>query len=140
MTGNSDGGVMKADGATGSCLCGGVRWRVRGPLRAITACHCTQCRKASGHFSAYSGAPHDAFEIEAGDSLKWYRSSPSATRGFCGTCGSVLFWQPEGAARVAISAGSIDGPTGLAIAKHIFCADKGDYYEINDAAEHLETH
>ncbi|MEM8803579.1 MAG: GFA family protein, partial [Pseudomonadota bacterium] len=27
----------------------------------------------------------------------------------------------------------LDAPTGLAVAGHIFCADKGDYYEINDA-------
>lgn len=29
-------------------------------------------------------------------------------------------------------AGTFDQPTGLAIGKHIFCADKGDYYEIED--------
>ena len=34
---------------------------------------------------------------------------------------------------MAIFAGSLDKPTGLKMAGHIFCADKGDYYEIDDA-------
>ncbi len=34
---------------TGSCLCGGVTFEMRGPLKAITACHCTQCRKQTGN-------------------------------------------------------------------------------------------
>ncbi len=126
--------------SSGSCLCGKVRWRVTGPLRPVTACHCSQCRKTSGHYSAYTGAPMEAVEIDGGDSLTWYRSSPEATRGFCATCGSTLFWQPEGEARIAIAAGSIDGPSGLAIARHIYCADKGDYYAITDGVPQLAGH
>jgi hypothetical protein len=38
--------------ATGGCLCGAVRYEVRGPLRPVVYCHCTQCRRTSGHFSA----------------------------------------------------------------------------------------
>ena len=34
---------------TGSCLCGGVAFEMRGQLKAITACHCTQCRKQTGN-------------------------------------------------------------------------------------------
>jgi hypothetical protein len=42
-----------------------------------------------------------------------------------------LFWKPDGEERISFSAGSIDGPTGLTIEGHIFCAYKGDYYEIS---------
>lgn len=64
--------------------------------------------------------------------LKWYRASDKARRGFCGKCGSTLFWQPDRADRVAIAAGSLDGETGLATAAHVFVADKGDYYRLGD--------
>jgi hypothetical protein len=33
---------------------------------------------------------------------------------------------------MAIAAGSLDPPTGIQLEGHIFCADKGDYYEITD--------
>lgn len=122
---------------SGGCLCGRVRWKVRGELRPIVACHCTQCRRTTGHFGAFTGAAHDDFAIEATDSLSWYRSSETATRGFCASCGSFLFWQSDGASRISIAAGSIDGQSGLTITKHIFCADKGDYYEITGDAVQL---
>jgi hypothetical protein len=115
---------------TGGCLCGAVRWRVAGPMRAVTCCHCSQCRRTSGHFVAMSAAPLDAFTLTTEAGLAWYRSSAAASRGFCRICGGNLFWLPTGGARVSITAGSFDGPSGLTVAKHIFCADKGDYYEI----------
>ena len=62
--------------------------------------------------------------------LKWYRSSDTAKRGFCGTCGSTLFWQGDGNDYIAITGGSIDGDSGLRTEGHIFCESAGDYYEI----------
>ena len=125
---------MSVSEITGSCQCGKLRWRVRGAMRQVVACHCSQCRKATGHYSAFSSARHEDLTIEGRDHLVWYRSSSTATRGFCATCGSQLFWQPEGEARMSIAAGSFDAPTGLTIERHIFCADKGDYYQIDDGA------
>ena len=116
-------------GACGSCLCGAVRYRVAGPLRPVVACHCRQCRKTSGHFVAATSAPRDAVTIDG--EVRWYHASDSARRGFCGTCGSSLFWDGQGA-NLSIHAGTLDGGTGLRLTGHIFCADKGDYYELTD--------
>ncbi len=44
---------------TGGCLCGGVRYQVRGELRGVIACHCSQCRRTSGHHSAMTSAPDE---------------------------------------------------------------------------------
>jgi hypothetical protein len=66
------------------------------------------------------------------ENITWYRSSPQARRGFCRTCGSALFWKMDGDDYTSIMAGAFDTPTGLAFGVHIFCADKGDFYEIND--------
>ena len=111
----------------GSCLCGAVTYQVHGPLRPVIACHCTQCRKTSGHHVAATSAQREDVEIIG--EVTWFRSSDSARRGFCGICGSNLFWDGPGV-NLSIAAGTLDAPTGLALAGHIYCADKGDYYEI----------
>ncbi len=118
----------------GSCLCGAVRFEVSAPPRTVLACHCTQCRKQSGHYWAASrvGLAHLAIEGE----VRWFSASPTARRGFCLTCGSLLFWQPMTngvpADSLSFSLGVVDGPTGLHLERHIFVADKGDYYDIAD--------
>lgn len=116
----------------GGCLCGGVRYRVSGGLRDAVACHCTQCRRTSGHHAAMTSAPLEALTFDAAETLTWYRSSPAAERGFCRVCGSNLFWKPEGEASMAITAGTLDAPTGIRVQEHIFVRDKGDYYSIDD--------
>lgn len=116
----------------GGCLCGAVRYAVTGPLRAVVLCHCTQCRRSTGHFMAATAARHRDFRLSAAAELRWYASSDSARRGFCGRCGSTLFWQAEGRDYIRIAAGTLDDTTGLDCACHIFVADKGDYYEITD--------
>jgi len=118
---------------TGGCLCGGVRYAVTALLRPVVACHCTQCRRTSGHHVAATSAPREAVSVE-GD-VRWFRSSPEARRGFCPVCGSNLFWDGSGA-RLSIFAGSFDGDPGVRLAGHIFCADKGAYYEIADDLPH----
>lgn len=117
---------------TGGCLCGAVRFEISGPLRPVVLCHCTQCRRSTGHFMAATAARHREFRLSAAGELRWYASSESARRGFCGRCGSTLFWQAEGRDYVSIAAGTLDGATGLSSACHIHVADKGDYYSIDD--------
>ena len=117
----------------GGCLCGGVRYRIRGALRDAIACHCTQCRRTSGHHAAMTSAASADLLLIASRTLEWYRSSAAAERGFCRVCGSNLFWKPEGEDRMAITAGTLDPPTGIKLCEHIFVGDKGDYYSIDDS-------
>ena len=120
--------------ATGGCLCGGVRYEVRAPLRDAVACHCSQCRRTSGNFVTAVVVPNEAFTLAAAATLAWFGSSATAERGFCSRCGGNLFWRPTapGTDHIAITAGSIDPPTGLRLARHIFVAGKSDYYDIAD--------
>ena len=117
---------------SGGCLCGAVRYRVSGPLRPVVACHCGQCRRTSGHHVAATQAYRADLAIEGSQAITWYRASEAARRGFCKLCGGQLFWDPEGTETVSIFAGSLDQPSGLQLAEHIFVADKADYYEIAD--------
>jgi hypothetical protein len=116
----------------GSCLCGSVRFEITGPMRPVVACHCSQCRRTSGHVWAATSVPDKALRLIRADSLRWYRSSDRARRGFCAICGASLFWKPDGEDRTAIAAGALDQPTGLRLDRHIFTANKGDYYDITD--------
>ncbi len=119
---------------SGHCLCGAVRFRTHGALREVVACHCSQCRRQTGHFYAATNVRDDALAVEGGENVTWYRASDTASRGFCRVCGSALLWKGDGSDYTSIMAGAFDQPTGLRIGVHIFCADKGDYYEINDDA------
>lgn len=118
-----------SDMIKGSCLCGQISFSTPGPLRPVVACHCQQCRKTTGHHVAATSAPRETINITG--SVTWFKSSDTAQRGFCGTCGSQMFWDGPGK-NMSIMAGCIDGETGVTLAGHIFCADKGDYYDIAD--------
>jgi hypothetical protein len=123
----------------GSCLCGAVSFEVDSDLGKPDACHCSQCRKQSGHYWASTNIARSALAIRGEDKISWYQSSEKIRRGFCSVCGSVLFWDPPHRDWTAIAMGAFDAPTGTRLAKHIFTADKGDYYEIGDGLPQEES-
>jgi hypothetical protein len=123
---------------SGSCLCGAVRFEVIGDIPAPDACHCTICRKFSGHYFASSDVPRSAVTIHGGEHLRWYQSSPKVRRGFCCTCGASLFFDAPNKDWLGIAMGAFDGPTHTKLAIHIFVADKGDYYDIADGVPQHE--
>ncbi|MBY0304839.1 MAG: GFA family protein [Sphingomonas sp.] len=116
----------------GSCLCGAVRFTVTEPLTNIAACHCGQCRKQSGHYWAAAEMARESLSMINDATLRWYQSSEKARRGFCATCGSFLFWEPIDSDRIDVAMGAIEGPTATRLDRHIFVAEKGDYYDIAD--------
>jgi hypothetical protein len=117
---------------TGSCHCGAVRFEVSGALHPPDACHCSQCRKQSGHYWASTDVRRSDLTIHGGDAVTWFQSSEKVRRGFCSRCGSALFWDALHRDKVGIGMGAFDQPTGVKLGLHIFVADKGDYYDIAD--------
>jgi hypothetical protein len=117
---------------SGACLCGAVRFAIAGELPPPDACHCTACRKHSGHYFVSTDVPRGTVTIEGEDKITWFRSSGKARRGFCSVCGSSLFWDPLDRDFLVIAMGAFDKPTGTRLHIHIFTADKGDYYDIAD--------
>lgn len=114
---------------TGHCLCGKIGFRgTYDDSNDLKACHCSQCRRWSGHY--WAAILPKWLEIRG--EPKWYRASDFASRGFCPDCGSSLFWQRDGSSIIDVAAGAIDNPTGLRLQGHIFTANKGDYYDIAD--------
>jgi hypothetical protein len=118
-------------GASGGCLCGGVRYRIDGELRDVVFCHCSRCRRTHGHFAAYTSCARDDLAIEDGGTLRWFEGD-GRRRGFCTGCGASLFWERPGGETVSVSAGTLAEPTGLRPRAHIFVESAGDYYEITD--------
>lgn len=137
---------MTSTKLNGQCLCGAIVFSVESDdLDHPSACHCSQCRKWSGHYWATVNAPHAKMTVSKGeDKLKWYRASDYARRGFCSDCGSSLFWNADGLEkhknRIAIALGALNAPTGVKLREHIFVADKGDYYDIADGLPQKETY
>lgn len=116
----------------GSCLCGAVKFEVAGALRGPDACHCTQCRKQSGHYWASTDVARADLTIHGAENLTWFQSSEKVRRGFCRHCGAALFWDPIFKDVIGVAMGAFDGPTDTKLAIHIFVAEKGDYYDIAD--------
>ncbi len=119
---------------TGGCLCGAVRYRVDGPMKQVIACHCGMCRRQTSHLLAFTAAWRDQTTIEGTDALAWYRSGDHSRRGFCGHCGSALFFETDGAEKISIAVGSLDDDSGFRLVAHLHVDDKGGYYGIADDA------
>lgn len=116
--------------ATGRCLCGAVTYEVRGPLRDVVLCHCLECLRWAGNAGAFASTANDDLVVAERGALRWIDSpdsSRSARRGFCGECGSSLFWKAADAERTGIAAGTLDAPTGLEVAAHIYTHQAPDW-------------
>ena len=123
----------------GGCLCGEVRFEVRGPLRDVVNCHCSMCRRLHGGFGPHTKARKVNITITKDDGLEWHKTSDIAQRGFCRVCGSNLFWEPFEQDATGIVAGSLEDPTGLKTMGHIFVGEKSDFYEITDGLPQFDA-
>ncbi len=120
----------------GKCLCGDVSFKVGAPSH-LDSCHCSQCRR-------WSGSPNMSFDFttvnfETDKSLKWFRSSEWAERGFCGTCGSSLFYRlVEDPSKMTVCAGAVDDISDdVKITKEFFIDEKPKFYDLAGERERL---
>ena len=120
---------------TGSCLCGAVKYEIRGEFGPAYFCHCSNCRKASGSaFAANVVVDADDFVLVQGEaSLRSYRSSEKLQRLFCADCGSPIASRRDDVAQVRVRLGTLDTPLATGPGAHIFVASKADWFQIHDA-------
>jgi hypothetical protein len=87
----------------GSCLCGGVRFEIDGPLMRSSHCHCRQCQKGHGApFRTRARVAAADFRFLAGEELvSFYESMPGTHRGFCKVCGAPVLAKFEEHSRSA---------------------------------------
>ena len=118
---------------SGHCLCGAIRYKAERVRRQVVACHCSQCRQWTGGLWQATQVLRDEITIEDPDgNLNWFQSSDKARRGFCGTCGSSIFFDHADRPTFSILAGTLDQPSGLELALHIYVDDKADYEIFDD--------
>ena len=123
---------MKKLSLKASCLCGGIQLRTHGYHRGVKNCHCIQCMKTHGHYAAYTNVQEQNVRFSKKRTLKWFRSSKRAKRGFCRKCGASLFFKLIGSNNISIAAGMFNGPTKLKTKMNIFIKAKLDYYKIDN--------
>ena len=116
---------------TASCLCGNIKIRVKGKLRNVINCHCSQCMKTHGNYAAYTACPEEHIIFIKKRTLKWYQSSKIAKRGFCLTCGASMFYKLLNSENISIAAGMFNNPTNLRTHSNIFIKRKLDYYKLD---------
>ncbi|OIO68715.1 MAG: hypothetical protein AUJ57_09820 [Zetaproteobacteria bacterium CG1_02_53_45] len=118
----------------GSCLCGRVKYEIRGEMGPITHCHCPSCQKAHATaFSSVSRVKVGELAFTAGESLlKFYESSPGKKRYFCSNCGSQIYAKREEQDHYIFRMGTIDGDPGIRPAQHIFTRYKAPWYNMHD--------
>jgi hypothetical protein len=124
----------------GSCLCGAVRFEVKGPLDQVGHCHCTICQRAHGAaFVTWAAIPNERLAVTAGEAkLVDYVSSEIGTRSFCGRCGSSLFCTlttHPGVVDVALAA--LAPGHGAIPRAHLFWDDRAEWLEPGDRLPRL---
>jgi hypothetical protein len=129
----------------GSCLCGGVKFEISGPLIAPSNCHCSMCRKQHGAaFRSRARVQISDFRwVQGEDLVTFYESSPGGYRGFCRVCGSPIINKfsagtpvaerdPNAPSRYGIALATLDDDPGVRPAAHAFVASKAPWFEITD--------
>jgi len=121
--------------ASGQCFCGKVRFEVTGMPKWVAHCHCGMCRRAhAAGYVTWVGYPAGAMRLTQGaDNITAYRSSPPASREFCRTCGSQLFFRHERYAdEVHIPRALFEGDVGMEPKAHIYFSDKVAWMPVHD--------
>ena len=114
-------GALRMAKLRGQCLCGGVGFEAEGAINRTSACYCRMCRVQNGGGAFHSAEIEGELNLIKSGSLRWYSASGKAERGFCGICGSSLFWRLKAnPAFMDISLGTLDDISNVKLDAHIF--------------------
>lgn len=127
----------------GGCLCGAVRFTARLQGRNFGACHCPMCRRWTGSALLGITVPDGNIDWRGADRIARRQSSPWAERGWCGDCGSGLFFRvtQDGphAGKTELPIGLFDNADGLTMTNEIYIDHKPDSYAYAGEGRNLMT-
>ncbi len=128
---------MKIDGKkTGSCLCGGVTFKLDKSISGFSTCHCDMCRRwASGPYFATNCGKQVRFDGE--ENIGRFKSSKWAERGFCKICGSSLFYYLVPTGHYMMSVGTFDDQNGIDMKLQVFIDEKPDCYDFTSESRRM---
>ena len=118
--------------ASGKCLCGAVTFVAEEVDAHVHACHCSMCRNWTGGPMLAASVGSVTFSGE--ETLKRYASSAWAERGFCGNCGTSLFYFLKEPPMYIMASGCFDDPEQFVLAGEIYIDEKPAGYAF--AGEH----
>ncbi|MGQ8366869.1 GFA family protein [Glaciecola sp. 1036] len=117
----------------GKCLCGSIEVETQEQTN-LGLCHCSMCRR-------WTGGP--MFAVHCGTDVKFtgdtpfrYASSDWAERGFCGKCGSHLFYHLLPSDEYMLPAGLFQ-ENDFALVSEIFIDEKPNFYEFKNDTNKL---
>ena len=113
------------------CLCGGIKIKIKGLLRHVNNCHCSQCLRTHGNYASYTACNESELFYLKKKTLRWYYSSKKAKRGFCFNCGGSVFYKKHNSSKISISAGMFHKKTKLKTYANIFTKNKMSYYKLD---------
>ena len=116
----------------GSCLCKKISFEIKNECRYSVFCHCQMCQTSNAEFSSYTKVKKENLNFKSKKTLKWFKSSKSAKRGFCNKCGASIFFKFKNSDNISVAAGMFNGKTGLKTMRNIFVGTKSDFYKITD--------
>ena len=124
---------MKTELTTlGGCLCGRLRYGLRGRPIDAGYCHCRICQRSSGAPAvAWVSFPAEAFQWTQGRPAV-HRSSPSAGREFCARCGTQMVFRLDGSGTVDVNVASLDEPAAFPPEYHIWTASRIPWFQTAD--------
>jgi hypothetical protein len=123
----------------GGCLCGAVRYRLRGLPNSSAHCHCRSCQRALGAgFATWCSAKSENFKVTKGE-IKICETSPGIERGFCGNCGTSLTyvakreWSGQDwTGQVGFLAATLDDPSIASPTRHVYVSHQQPWVKPND--------
>ena len=125
---------------SGHCLCGAVRFTATS-WGSFGVCHCEQCRRWAGSALFAADVAEGDLDVQGAEHIRSFRSSDWATRSFCGTCGSVLWYRydkgVDGAGAYEVCLGLLDDANGFALKREIFADEKPDSWALDGQHDRL---
>ena len=101
----------------GGCLCGAVRYVIKGEPVAAAICHCKHCQKAGGTLFSFNLFVNEADYEQQGKTMVYEDKGDSGQpsyRHFCGSCGSPVITKVATLpAQLLVKAGTLDSMEGL---------------------------
>jgi hypothetical protein len=87
--------------------------------------------KTHGYYAAYINVEEQNIKFIIKRTLKWFRSSKRAKRGFCSKCGASIFFKTIGTKNISVAAGMFNRPVKLKTIMNIFIKGKLEYYKLD---------
>lgn len=125
---------------TGGGHCGTIRYAIDGEPMAVSHCHCTDCRRATGApFITWITLPRAAYALTKGTPTV-YTSTPTVERRFCGTCGATLSYSSTAhTEEVDISAATLDDPEAVSPDDHLWSGAMLSWIRMDDGLPRLDA-